>query len=94
MKAHPLRRVLRLAAALVFAGVVGLWAATGAHRGWTRTQITEMQRDEITGLDYPVTRDGLVAGVDLLAAGAGLAGALFGASLLVGRASRCRSAAA
>ncbi|MBE2213419.1 MAG: hypothetical protein IAE82_06075 [Opitutaceae bacterium] len=85
MKSHPLRRILRLAAALAFVGAAGLWAATGAHRGWTKTQITEMQRDEITGIDYPVTRDGLVAGVDVVAAGAGLAAALLGVSLLVGR---------
>lgn len=85
MTSFPLRRLLRIAAGLVVAGVVVLWVATGSHRGWTRTQITEMHRDEITGIDYPVTRDGLVAGVDFLAAGAGLGVALWGASLLVGR---------
>jgi len=88
MKAHPFRRVLQLAAALVFVAALGLWAATGAHRGWTRTQITEMHRDEITGLDYPVTRDSLVAGIDVVAAGSGLAVVLLGASLLVGRPAR------
>jgi hypothetical protein len=94
MKAHPLRRILRLAAALVFVAAVTLWAATGAHRGWTKTQITEMQRDEITGIDYPVTRDGLVAGVDAVALGAGAAAALFAASFLVGRSPRGKVAAA
>jgi len=88
MRSHPLRRFLRLAALAVFLGGLALWGATGAHRGWTKTQITEIQRDEITGIDYPVTRDGLVAGVDLLAAAAGLGVALFGVSLVVGRSSR------
>ncbi len=88
MRPHPLRRYLRLAALAVFLAGVTLWAATGAHRGWTKTQITEIRRDEITGLDYPVTRDGLVAGVDLVAAAAGLGVALFGVSLVVGRQSR------
>jgi len=77
--------MLRLAAAIVFVAGVGLWIATGAHRGWTRTQITEMQHDEITGIDYPVTRDGLVAGVDIVALGTGVSAALLGASLLIGR---------
>lgn len=91
MRSHPLRSFLRLAALAVFLGGVVLWAATGAHRGWTKTQITEIQRDEITGIDYPVTRDGLVAGVDLVAASAGLGVALLGVSLVVGR--RPRAAA-
>jgi hypothetical protein len=94
MSALPVRRFLRLAAALVFLAVVALWAATGAHRGWTRTQVTEMQRDEITGIDYPVTRDRFVAGVEVLALGAGAAAALFAASFLVGRAPRKGIAAA
>jgi hypothetical protein len=79
---HRLKTVLRAAAAGVLAAVLALWLATGAHRGWTRTQITEMQRDEITGIEFPTYRRGFVAGVDFLAAGLGVAAALAGASLL------------
>ncbi len=85
MKAPSLRTVLRWLSAAVFAGVLALWLATGAHRGWTRTEITEMRRDEITGLDYPVQRAGLVAGVDLLGAGAGVAAGLLAGSLFTRR---------
>lgn len=94
MNPFLIRRILRLSAALVFVAAVAAWAATGAHRGWTRTEITEMQRDEITGIDYPVTRPGFVAGVDVVAAGTGVAAVLLAASLVVGRSARRRSAAA
>jgi hypothetical protein len=94
MSAFPIRRILRLAGLLVFAAALALWAATGAHRGWTRTQATEMQRDEVTGIEYPVTHDRFVAGVEVPALGAGAAAVLLGASLLVGRPSRKRGIAA
>lgn len=85
MKTSPARRILRIAAALLFAGIVALWASTGAHRGWTKTQLTEMHRDEITGIDYPVQRDGWVVGVDLLGIGIGVSLVLLAASAFVGR---------
>jgi hypothetical protein len=88
----PLRRILLLASGLAVAVTAITWLATGAHRGWTRTEITTMQHDEITGLDYPVNRPGFVAGVDFLGAGAGLALALGAAALLVRRRSSATAA--
>lgn len=85
MRIVALRRFLRLAALLIVLAVAGAWAGTGAHRGWTKTEVTEMRRDEITGLDYPVTRRGFVAGLDLLAGGACLAALLFGVSFALRR---------
>jgi hypothetical protein len=79
-------RLLRLAAALVFAITLGTWLATGAHPGWTRTSATEMHHDAVTGIDFPVEHDTFVAGVEVLAAGFGFAAALGLSSLLVGRA--------
>lgn len=87
MQSPPLRAVLRGISALLAAGVLAVWLAGGAHRGWTRTEITEMHRDEITGIDYPVQRPGFVAGLDFLGAGAGVAAALFAGSVLTRR--RC-----
>ena len=46
------------------AGIVGIltlvvWLATGAHPGWTKTQVTEMQIDPITELNTQSRRTGL-----------------------------------
>jgi hypothetical protein len=78
-------RAAAAAAALVLGATLVAWTMTGAHRGWTRTEVTEMKRDEVTGLDYPETRRGFVAGLDFLAAGSGLAVALGGTAWLVRR---------
>jgi hypothetical protein len=85
MLSNRLRTMLRVAAVLLLVGVATTWVATGAHRGWTKTEITTMAHDEITGIDYPVQRDGFVAGLDFVAAGAGLAALLAGVSFAVGR---------
>ena len=57
--------VLRILAAALAVGGVGVWLATGAHRGWTRTSEVEMRRDEITGIDYPVRREKFTAGIEI-----------------------------
>ena len=56
------------------------WAATGFHWGWSKTSVTEMQVDEITGLEFPVTTNRLVFGVEILVVSVLLAGVSFGAS--------------
>ena len=56
------------------------WAATGFHWGWSKTSVTEMQVDEITGLEFPVTTNRLVFGVEILVVSLLLAGISFGAS--------------
>lgn len=60
-----LARVLLASAALVFAAGLGTWVATGRHLGWTQTSTVTMQRDEITGIDFPVRQPGFVAGVEV-----------------------------
>ena len=57
--------VLRVLAVALAVGGVGVWLATGAHRGWTRTSEVEMRRDEITGIDYPVRREKFTAGIEI-----------------------------
>jgi hypothetical protein len=76
---------LRLAALLILLLTLITWGATGFHRGWTLTQITTMEHDEVTGIEYPVTRKGFVAGLDVLGAGVAVAAVLGGASLLARR---------
>jgi hypothetical protein len=64
-----MKNYLRILAALV--GLIALigWLATGAHRGWTQTRVTTLQVDPVTELEYPVTEDKFVAGVELLGGG-------------------------
>jgi hypothetical protein len=77
-----MKRILILLALVVAVGGLGVWFATGAHRGWSQTSVQTMQLDEITGIETPVYEDRFVAGVDflgitLLGAGALAAGSLF-----------------
>jgi ABC-type transporter Mla subunit MlaD len=80
-----LTRSLRLTSAAALLAVLGVWAATGAHLGWTQTSKVTVQHDEITGIDFPVREKTFVAGVEVLAVGTGFAAALAGSSLLTNR---------
>ena len=66
---------MSLAAVLVLAALV-FWAATGAHRGWTKTSVPVKTVDEVTGLEGITYKSRFVPGIDFLG------GALLGASLL------------
>ena len=76
---------LRIAALVVLLATVGVWVATGAHRGWTQTSKVVMHHDEITDLNYPVREKTFIAGVEVLALGAGLTAALAIAARVVRR---------
>ncbi|MBI5690138.1 MAG: hypothetical protein HZC55_08555 [Verrucomicrobia bacterium] len=80
-----LPRLLRGAALVVGLAASGGWLATGAHLGWTQTSVVQLQRDEITGIDFPVRRAAFVAGVEVLAAGLLLAGGLGATALFLDR---------
>ena len=58
------------------------WAALGANRGWTKTSIDHKHVDPLTGLDYPVSENRFVPGIDLLALSWIGAAVLFGGSLI------------
>ena len=60
-------------------GLLG-WGVTGFHLGWSKTSVTEMQVDEITGLEFPVTTNRLVLGAEMLGVCVLIAGISFGAS--------------
>lgn len=77
-----LSRVLRGLAVTVLVAGLATWFATGTHVGWTQTSAVQMQRDEITGIDYPVRRDAFIAGVEVPVLAAVAAAALAGLSLL------------
>lgn len=82
---NRLSLVLRLTAAAALLAVLGLWAVTGARLGWTQTSKVVLQHDEITGIDFPVREKTFVAGVEVLAVGAGFAAALAAASVFTNR---------
>ena len=77
---HPIALTLRLLALAVLLTGLGWWLADGARLGWTRTSVEVMHRDEITEIEYPVSRDALVADVEFPVAGVAIAAALFGLS--------------
>ncbi len=77
MKNSTTRRRILLGAALAVFGLgVIVWAVTGAHLGWTQTSTVSLQRDEVTGIDYPVRQEAFVAGVEVPAATTGIAAVL------------------
>lgn len=76
-----MRNVLRAFSALAALATVGIWLATGAHRGWTKTQVERITVDEITGIEGRSYEKQFVAGVELLGAGLLAAGMLAGLSL-------------
>lgn len=71
---------LRIAAAVIAAGSLALWAGLGRNTGWTKTSVTEMRVDPVTTLEFPVTENRFVPGVDVLAAALAVAAGVFGAS--------------
>jgi hypothetical protein len=73
---------LRLAALVLWLALLGWWAAAGMNPGWTKTSVSTMETDPVTGIEYPVWKKQFVPGVDLLAAGTGCAAALVALSFL------------
>jgi hypothetical protein len=72
----------RLALLIVLVTLV-VWTGTGAHCGWTKTSMTVMRKDEVTGLEYPERQKKFVLGVEWLGAGLALAAALCGTALFI-----------
>jgi hypothetical protein len=81
----PFARALRLSALLVLAAGLAIWAASGARIGWTQTSVVTIQRDEITGIDFPVRHNAFVAGVEVPLLATLVAAAAAGLSLVAQR---------
>ncbi len=78
-----MKKNLRLFAAFLAVGSVIFWAAAGANRGWTKTQVPIYTTDEVTGITGPTSyKNKFVPGVDFLGAALIGAGALAGASFV------------
>jgi hypothetical protein len=77
-----LARGLRASALVLFLAGFGVWIAGGARVGWTQTSSVTMQRDEITGIDYPVRRAAFLPGVEVPLAATAVAALLASLSLI------------
>ncbi len=59
---------LRCTALVILVSSFVIWGLSGFHWGWTKTTVTEMKTDDITGLEYPVTVNSFVFGIEMLGA--------------------------
>ncbi len=73
---------LRILAFAFFLALLSWWAAAGMNHGWTKTSVSTMETDPITGINYPVWKKQFVPGIDLLAVGTGCTAVLIGISFL------------
>ena len=80
-----MKRFLIFAAPAVAIVTLGIWAALGAHAGWTKNRVQEKHTDEITGIEHTVWSDRWVPGVDFVAVGLALSSGLLIASIAVRR---------
>ena len=80
-----MRRILQWAALSLAAAIVAGWLALGANRGWTKTTVTQWQKDPVTEIDGPVIEKKFVPGIDLLVVCLAGALALFVVSLFVSK---------
>jgi hypothetical protein len=80
---HRLRTPLRALALIILLGVVGYWLAKGAHRGWSQHRVPVPKTDEVTGIAYVEYDERYVPGVEVLAAGTGLAVMIFAATFFL-----------
>jgi len=75
-------RALRIMALCIAVSSLAGWAALGSNRGWTKTTVDHKHLDLVTGLEYPVSENRFVPGIELLALSWISAAVLFGASLI------------
>jgi hypothetical protein len=75
-----MKRTLQILALVVVLGGIVTWAATGANRGWTKTEKPSGIVDEVTGIVDQTPVKCFSPGVDFLGATFGVAALLAGAS--------------
>jgi hypothetical protein len=76
------KTVLRTIAAILIVVAAGLWLATGANRGWTKTSVPVKRTDQVTGITVDDYQKRFVPGLDFLGASLLGSGILAGASFL------------
>lgn len=78
-----MKRTLKFLALLVALSAVVTWAATGANRGWTKTEVAVKTLDPVTEIEGISYQKKFQPGVDFLGAAFGGAALLFGTSLFL-----------
>ena len=78
-----MKRVLQIVAVVIALSAVALWAARGANRGWTKTQVQVKTVDEVTGLEAVSYQDHFIPGIDFLGGALIGTGVLASATLLI-----------
>jgi len=78
-----MKKTCRVIALLLVVAAAGFWLATGANRGWTKTNVPKKTLDEVTGIEGITYEKKFVPGIDFLGAAAVGAGILIGASFLL-----------
>jgi hypothetical protein len=76
-----MKRTLQILALVVAIGGAVTWAAAGANRAWTKTEVPVKTLDEVTGIEGITYQKKFQPGVDFLGAAFGGAALLAGASL-------------
>ena len=76
------KNILRAAAVILILTSAGIWLATGANRGWTKTSVPVKRTDEVTGITVDDYQKRFVPGIDFLGASLLGSGILAGASFL------------
>jgi len=76
------RKALRILAVIVLLAAVAIWAARGAHCGWTINNIEHRATNPVTGLTGVTYEKGFIPGLDFLVVAAFASGLLAGASFL------------
>lgn len=74
--------ILRILAVVIVLGALAFWLATGANRGWSKTNVPKKTLDEVTGIEGITYEKKFVPGVDFLGASAVLGVILVGVSFL------------
>ena len=74
--------LLRIFAVLLLLGSLATWFATGANKGWTKTERVEKKIDPVTELEYQESHPAFLPGIELLILGTGCAVILFAVSFI------------
>ena len=77
-----MKKLVRILAVFLAIGVIAIWLATGANRGWTKTSRVVKTLDEITGIEGITYENKFLPGVDFLGAGLFFATIVTGVSFL------------
>lgn len=77
-----MKAILRILALIALLTTLGVWVATGAHRGWNKDRVEVKTLDPVTGIEGVSYQKKFIAGVEFLAEGFTVAVVLGGASFL------------